>query len=81
MPERLKQSKKKIVGTKQTMKAVEKGKTAVVYVAEDADEHVTRPLIDLCQSKGIEVVYIDTMQQLGHICGIKVGSAAACGEI
>ena len=81
MPERLKQSRKKIVGTKQTLKAVENNRVNVVFVARDAEEHVVRPLIKACQDRGLEIVYVDTMLQLGQICGIQIGAAAACGEM
>ena len=81
MPDRLKQIKKKIVGTKQTLKAVEKGRVQVVYIARDAEEHVVRPLVKACQDKGLEIVYLNTMQELGQICGIQIGAAAACAEM
>lgn len=81
MPDRLKKAKKKIVGMKQTLKAVDKDKVKVVFIAKDADEHVIRPLIKACQEKGLEIVYVDTMQQLGQLCGIQIGAAAACGEM
>jgi large subunit ribosomal protein L7A len=77
MPDRLKSAKKKFVGTKQTLKAVENGKAKVVYYAKDAEDHVLRPLLKACKEKAIEVVTVDTMQQLGKICGIEIGAAAA----
>lgn len=75
--ERIKNARKRAIGSKQTIKAIEKGIAKVVYVASDADEHVVRPLVDLCKSKNIELVWIDTMPALGKACGIEVGSAAA----
>lgn len=75
--QRLVQARKKTVGTKQTQKAVEKGQILVVYIARDAEEKVTAPLVGLCKEKGIEVVFVDKMQELGEACGIKVGAASA----
>jgi large subunit ribosomal protein L7A len=75
--QRLMQARRKTVGTKQTQKAVEKGQALVVYVARDAEEKVTAPLIGLCEAKDIEVVFVDKMQELGEACGIKVGAASA----
>ncbi|NPV26986.1 MAG: 50S ribosomal protein L7Ae-like protein [Firmicutes bacterium] len=75
--ERLKAARKKTIGTKQTQKAVEKGIAKVVYLAQDAEAHVTKPLLQLCQEKSIPVVFIDTMAVLGKACGIDVGSASA----
>lgn len=75
--ERLKAARKKTIGTKQTAKALEKGKTRVVYVARDAEEHVTREVIRLAREKGLELVIVDSMMALGKACGIEVGAAAA----
>jgi len=75
--ERLKNSVKKTIGTKQTMKAVQRNAATLVYIAKDAEPHVTEPLISLCREKGIEVVMVDSMIELGKACGIEVGSASA----
>ncbi|HBS58755.1 MAG TPA: 50S ribosomal protein L7Ae-like protein [Firmicutes bacterium] len=75
--EKIKKARKRAIGSKQTMKAIEKGIATVVYLARDADEHVLRPLIDLCTSRNINLVWVDTMLVLGKACGIEVGSAAA----
>lgn len=75
--DRIKNARKRAIGSKQTIKAVEKGIAKVVFVARDADEHVTRPLVELCKSRSVEVIWIDTMPALGKACGIEVGSAAA----
>lgn len=75
--ERIKKARKRAIGSKQTTKALEKGITKIVYLARDADEHVLRPLINLCKVKNIELVWVDTMLALGKACGIEVGSAAA----
>lgn len=77
MLENLKNSNK-IVGIKQTLKAIENDTAKIVFLAKDADEKVTGRLKELCQLKSVEVEYIDTMKQLGKACGIEVGAAAAC---
>lgn len=69
---------KKIVGTKQAIKHI-KSKTAVkVYVAKDADTRITQQVINLCTENDIEIIYFDTMKQLGDFCGIDVGASTAC---
>ncbi|HHW49263.1 MAG TPA: 50S ribosomal protein L7ae-like protein [Clostridiaceae bacterium] len=68
---------KKTVGIKQTLKAVEKNNAQVVYIAKDADERVVRNLLELCKKNSVEIVYVDTMKQLGKACGIEVGASAA----
>ena len=73
----LEQTKRKVVGTKQTIKAIEKGNVIEVYVAKDAEGHVVRDLLEKSKTKEIPVVYVDTMVELGKACGIDVGAASA----
>lgn len=75
--QRLKVAKKKSVGAKQSIKALEKGLACLVFVAEDADGKIVGPVLELCESKGIEVVKTMTMKELGKACGIQVGTAVA----
>lgn len=75
--ERLKTARKKSIGTKQTTKAVEKGSARAVFVAKDAEEHLTREIIKMARERGIEVVTAESMLALGKACGIEVGAAAA----
>lgn len=70
----LRKSKKKI-GLKECCRAVESGKAAKAYVASDAEEKVIRNIIELCNSKTVEVVYVDTMINLGKASGIDVGAS------
>lgn len=69
---------KKIVGSKQTLKAIKQATAKIVYVAKDADKKVIQPIIDLCTQNNVELVYVDTMEELGRICGIDVGASTAC---
>ncbi len=73
----LENARKKTVGTKQTLKALEKGCALKVFIASDAEQHVVKPLLRHCQEKGIPVTMIDTMKNLGKACGIEVGCASA----
>lgn len=70
-------ARQKAVGTKQTMKAVNKGRAVVVYVAKDADRHVTEPIIKECRAKGVPVEKVDSMKNLGKACKIDVRCAVA----
>ena len=76
MPDRLETSLR-VVGAKQTLKAVQAEQAAVVYLARDADEHVTGPVRKECLSRGIEIVEVETMAELGRACSIEVGAAVA----
>jgi len=75
--ERLLSARKKTVGAKQTLKAIERGHAKVVYTAQNADRHVVEPILRMCASKGIQVIQVDSMQALGKACGIEVGCASA----
>ena len=77
MLEELKKAPKKTIGTKQTLKAIEKNQVKVVFIAEDAEEHVVSGLRAICKEKGIEVIPVATMKELGEACGIQVGAASA----
>ncbi|WP_138207390.1 ribosomal L7Ae/L30e/S12e/Gadd45 family protein [Haloimpatiens lingqiaonensis] len=69
---------KKSVGIKQTLKAIKQDQCERLYIAEDAEFKLIQPLIDLAKDKSLEIVYIDTMKELGRLCGIDVGAAVAC---
>lgn len=73
--ERLLAARKKTVGAKQTLKAIERGQARLVYVARNADRHVVDPILQLCAAKNIPVIQVDSMQALGRACGIEVGCA------
>lgn len=68
---------KKVVGVKQTCKAIKSGKIVKVYIAKDAEAKVVQPIEELCRDNDIGIVYISTMKELGHMCGIDVGAATA----
>lgn len=67
---------KKVVGIKQASKALEKGTATIIVIASDADEKVVKPLVDLSQEKAVAVYEVESMQELGKLCGIQVGAAA-----
>jgi len=64
------------VGTKQTLKAVQKGLAVKVLIAEDAESHIVAPLYELCREKNVEIIKAESMAALGKACGIDVGTAA-----
>ena len=70
-------AKKKVVGLKQTRRAVTEGFAEKVYVARDADPALTEPLLHLCRSKGVCAEEVRSMKELGQACAISVGTAAA----
>ena len=75
--ELIKNSRHKVVGAKQTLKALEQGDAYRVYLAEDAEDKVTQPILALCKANDIKIEKIDSMYRLGKLFGIKVQAAAA----
>ncbi|NLT58337.1 MAG: 50S ribosomal protein L7ae-like protein [Clostridiales bacterium] len=71
------QGKKKVVGAKETARALQDGRAAVVYVAEDADARVTAPVLALCEERGIKPVMVQSLAALGAACGVRAGAAVA----
>ena len=71
------QTEHKVVGVKQSRKAVQRGKARLVFLAEDADPQITDPIRQLCQSAGVPVESIPHMRELGTACGIRLGCAVA----
>ena len=68
---------KKTVGRKQSQRAVLNGLAERVYLAEDADGRIREETESLCREHGVPVISVDTMEHLGHACGIQVGAAVA----
>ena len=66
---------KRIVGLKQSRKAIADGTAALAYIAEDAEERIIAPLLDICRERGVPVRPVATMAELGRLCGIAVGAA------
>lgn len=67
----------KVVGVKQTRRAIADGRAAVVFLAQDADPALVAPLEALCAEKQVPVEQVARMKELGSACGIAVGSAVA----
>ena len=56
------------IGAKQALKALNNDAAYAVYIAKDAEEHVTRQLIELAAEKSIEIIYVETMKHLRWCC-------------
>lgn len=67
----------RVVGAKQTRRALNDGRAVRVYLAEDADPGVTGPVAELSAEKGVETVRVPAMREMGQACGIAVGAAVA----
>lgn len=67
----------KVVGVKQTVKALKNNTVKALYVSKDADESLIKPLIELAGENSIDIIKVDTMKELGRLCGIDVSAATA----
>lgn len=65
------------VGIKQVSRALSEGKAEQVLIAKDADARLVSDLIRLAEENSTEIVYVDTMRELGKACKIDVGAATA----
>jgi large subunit ribosomal protein L7A len=74
--EKLKNIPGKVIGIRQTLKAVERGQAARVLLAVDAEQNVLRDIVRICEEKKIPLDYAESMTALGKACGIEVGAAA-----
>ncbi|MGI6112568.1 MAG: ribosomal L7Ae/L30e/S12e/Gadd45 family protein [Mahellales bacterium] len=70
-------SSNRVVGTKQVIKAVENGKAKMVIIARDADDFIIKKIKAATDAHSVDVEYVDTMEELGAMCGIQVGAASA----
>ena len=66
-------------GTNETTKAIERGNTKLVVIANDVEpKEIVMHLPVLCNEKKCDYVYIPSKQELGRAVGINVGTASAC---
>ncbi len=65
----------RVVGAKQTRRALNAGQAKKLFLAQDADPALTGPLARLARDNGVPVEESATMAQLGAACQIAVGAA------
>ena len=68
---------RRVVGTKQLLRALDEGKIAHAFIAKDADLLITKRGSDRCYAMNIPCTQVESMEKLGHACGIDVKAAAA----
>jgi large subunit ribosomal protein L7A len=73
----LKDFRRRVVGRRETAKRIQRGTAAAVFVARDADQAILTEIEGLCQTNGVPIHYIESMHELGQLCGIEVGAACA----
>lgn len=66
-----------VVGAKQLRKALLSGRARSVFLAQNADPAITKPIEALCMENHVRCTWVPAMAELGRACGIDVGAAAA----
>lgn len=66
-----------IVGTKQSMRALEEKRIRKAFLAKDADKNIIGEFLKKCNENNINTEYVESMKELGKACGIEVGAAIA----
>ena len=65
-------------GTNEATKAIERGSSKLIIIAEDVETpEVVAHLPILCEEQGTPFVFVPTKQELGNSLGIEITSAAA----
>lgn len=67
--------KRVAIGRRQTLRALAEEQVCKVYLASDADEHVTRDIVKICEEKNISMVKVESKELLGKTYGIDVGAS------
>ena len=68
---------RKVVGTKQVLRALKAGTLSRVYVCTDADTFIYQQVVRSAEEAGVPCVRVPSMKELGIVCGVQVPAAAA----
>jgi large subunit ribosomal protein L7A len=67
---------KKVVGLKQTIRALYQGRVEKVYFAADIEEHLICRVAPICEEFGVPILPLKlSKKELGKLCRIEVGAA------
>ena len=75
--EMLRSAGRKVVGTKQVVRALKAGNLTRVYVATEADTFIYQEVTRAAEAAGVPCVRVESMKELGMVCGVDVPTAAA----
>jgi len=72
----IKNSKNKLIGLKQTLRAIQQDVVKTVYYANDIEDHVLKKISEACLQKQIPLTAVGCgREELGRACQIEVGAA------
>ncbi|MEI4771084.1 ribosomal L7Ae/L30e/S12e/Gadd45 family protein [Psychrobacillus sp. FJAT-51614] len=73
--EKVKQAKKTIIGTKQTVKAMKKGLVKEVYIARDVEDRIIALAESTAKDNNIPFYYVESKVDLGKACGLRINAS------
>lgn len=65
------------VGRKQVLRALAQQNAQRVYLAADCEAHIKAPVEEAAEKAGCPVLYVESMKELGKLCGIHVKASCA----
>lgn len=77
MMSQLRKRQGRVVGFKETLKAIKNGQALKVFLAEDADQPIKDQIQEASKKNKIPLEMVERKTYLGEACGIDVGSATA----
>lgn len=77
MEEQLRSPEKRVVGTKQVLRALKDGKAARVFLCRDADDFIYRQVQAASEAARVPLTVLDSMEKLGKLCLVGVNTASA----
>ena len=75
--EMLKSAARKAVGTKAVLRALAAGEAVCVFVASDIDTFLYQKITRACAEVNVPVHKMESNKDLGKVCGLNIGCAAA----
>ncbi|NLW55353.1 MAG: 50S ribosomal protein L7ae-like protein [Firmicutes bacterium] len=76
MEEACPEIKNRVIGLKQTLRAIQQDRADIVYLANDVDEHIKRKIQLASRGKNVKIIITRVgRKELGQICRIDVSAA------
>ena len=72
---------RRVVGTKQVLRALDEGRVAHAYVAQDADLLLTKRVVDRCYDMEIPCTQVESMEKLGRVRHRRQGCGRRSAQI
>ncbi len=70
------EAKNRVIGLKQTLRAIQQNKACIIYLANDVDDHILKKIKLASQGKNVKIVTTRVgKKELGQICRIDVNAA------